>query len=328
MQAAIKSLTCVASRLDNADLNDAARSAWQAAGFDDTEWAASCENGQAMDEPSVPQAVIPMPSDHLTVDQQPWTQALALIGTPPSSTSGRDLTPVPLGPEHELATQPQDPAAYGQQLGYRTGRMSPRLDYGLWPERPVLSLTNPPIDILPYLGANTSLSSLIFWNGLSWGFRLIRAALDGDSKAAVTAHKVFGEIVPMKPDRRTLNVIHARLTFRKLGYLASDHPGYDPEGGVRIQTMMARICETNGTPLENFLRPDGIEDFLRGRLGEGYRVIELALQGLGSSEDLLRVRRLVDMIVRSSVCLGDGPRLGFERMIKILEFWLSNSRVS
>ncbi|KAL5610806.1 hypothetical protein FOBRF1_006923 [Fusarium oxysporum] len=309
MRVAIASLTHVASRLGNAELNDAVHNARQAAGFDDgTEWADGCDDGHAAD-----------PS---TVGKQ-RTQALTLAGAPSSPPSGHYRT-VPCGTENGRPAQHEYSAENGQQPGYLTGRMSPRLGYGLWLERPVFRVNNPPLDIVPYLEANTTLSSVIFWSGLLWGSNLLRAALDGNSEAVATAHKVFDEIVPMKSDRRVLDGIHARLMFRKQGYVTSDHPGYDPEGGMRMQDMMVRTCAANGTPLESFLRPDGVEDLLRSRLGEGYQVIELGLQGLGSSEDLSRVRRLIDMMIRSSVCLGDGPRLRFEATVQIIETWSNN----
>lgn len=329
MQVAITSLSRIALRLGIAELNAAVHTACQAAGLVDTERPDSCDNGQAMDQPSAPPHGRPVSLEDPSMVENRGTQALNLTGTTPSSPPRQYHTPVTARTENGMPPQHQDSEENGRQLGYRTGRFSPRLSsYGLWPERPVFRLTSPPVDIIPYLGDNVTLSKVIFWTGMFWGFKLLRAALDGKNEATVTAHKVFGEIVPMKPNRRILNVIHAKLMFGELGYIASDHPGYDPDGGMRIQAMMAHTCAAKGTPLETFLRPDGVEDLLRSRLGEDYRVIELGLQGLGSSKDLARVRRLIDTMIRSSVCLGDGPRLRFDRTVKILETWSNNTTIS
>ncbi|KAF6787092.1 hypothetical protein CSOJ01_15289 [Colletotrichum sojae] len=179
---------------------------------------------------------------------------------------------------------------------------------------------------MPFLKASpTTLSSVLFWTALVWGYKLLQATLEGDRQAAATAHKVFGETPPLKPDRSILDGIHARLKFRHLGYIESDHPGYDPDGGIRIRNMMAQTCAANGTPLETFLRPNEAELYIKNRLGNEYQVIELGFQGLGTSEELSRVRQLVDKMIRSSVCMGDGPRWRIDRLATILDSWVSSS---
>ncbi|KAH7127911.1 hypothetical protein B0J13DRAFT_564719 [Dactylonectria estremocensis] len=309
MQSAIVSLNRVASRLGNAELNEAMRNVRQAAGLDDLE----AGDGHDDDE---------------AIEELPITPSGRIV-PPVSSSYAPGHHPVTVLPRtyHEQQNQQQYTAASEHQYGYQTGRMSPRLGYGLWLEYPI-RLSNPPVDIVPYLDTTTTLSSVLFWSGLFWGFKVLQAALGGNRGAAATAHKVFGEIVPMKPDRHILNCIHARLTFRKQGFIASDHPDYDPDGGAKMHRMMARTCEAIGTPLEAFLRPDQVESFSRERLGDEYRVIEQALQGLGTPMDLSRVQRLIDKMVSGCVCMGDGPRVRFEVVVTVLETWMNESIVS
>ncbi|WQF78910.1 hypothetical protein CDEST_03924 [Colletotrichum destructivum] len=176
---------------------------------------------------------------------------------------------------------------------------------------------------MPFLESNKTLASVVFWTGLVWGFKLLQAAIGGNEQAVATAHKIFGEIAPMTPKRIVLNGIHARLKSRNMGYIESDHPGYDPEGGITIRNKMSHVCAARGTPLETYLRPDGAEDYIRQRLGQGYRVIELALEGVGTPEDLSSLRQLVDKMIRSSVCLGDGPRWQYNRLEKVVDSWLN-----
>ncbi|KAH6974722.1 hypothetical protein EDB80DRAFT_659092 [Ilyonectria destructans] len=309
MQSAIASLNRVTSRLGNAELNEAMRNVRQAAGLDDLEEGDGHDDDQAIEELPVAQSGRTLPP---SASSHP-------LGNHPVSALPRAY--------HEQQNQQQYITASEHPYGYQTGRMSPRLGYGLWLEYPI-RLRNPPIDIVPYLETTTTLSSVLFWSGLFWGFKILQAALGGNSGAAATAHKVFGEIVPMKPDRHILNGIHARLTFRKQGFIASDHPDYDPDGGTKMHRMMARTCEAIGTPLEAFLRPDQVESLWRERLGDEYRVIEQALQGLGTPEDLSRVQRLIDRMVTGCVCMGDGPRARFEVVVTVLETWMNESTVS
>ncbi|KAH7112321.1 hypothetical protein B0J13DRAFT_575862 [Dactylonectria estremocensis] len=331
MQSAIASLSRVAARIGSAELTDAVRNARQAAGLDDDEVPGRFEDdqaGTAADELPAPQpagAASPQKSD---MAGNAWPLALSPVEPPSSPQPGHFYTSVPYRPDEGLPSQHQDFAPNRGHLAYRSGRMSPRLSYGLWLEPQTVRLRSPPSDIVPYLGGNTTLSSVVFWSSLAWGFNILRAALSGNSGAAATAQMVFGEFAPMKPDREVLDGIHARLTFRKLGYIASDHPGHNPEGTMRMQSMIARTCEANRTPLDTFLQPAAVEDLLRSRLGDGYRVVELGLQGLGSSEDLSRVRRLVQVMISSSVCLGDGPRWKIDWTVNIFDSWLKDSTVS
>ncbi|KZL78379.1 hypothetical protein CI238_03489 [Colletotrichum incanum] len=325
MQDAITSLARVAARLGSTELKDAVRHAQNAAGMENSDDVDdSYDECVRYGEPSRSQ-----PKESSTAYLMNMSESGKFLDNGPTantlSFSGNYQIPLSYRIDDGSSTPYKQSVANGQQLGYQSGRMSPRLSYGLFLERPLFRLTNPPVDIMPFLESSTTLSSVVFWTGLVWGFKLLQAALEGNRQAAATAQKIFGEIVPMKPDRTVLNGIHARLKFRNLGYVESDHPGYDPEGGIRIRNMMAQTCASNGTPLETYLRPDGAEEYIRNRLGEGYRAIELGLKGQGSLEDLSRVRQLIEKMIRSSVCLGDGPRWRINRLGKVLDSWLEGS---
>lgn len=235
--------------------------------------------------------------------------------------------------EHRPSDKPfqqEDNVANTLALAHQRGRMSPRLNYGIFLERPIFRLVNPPVDIIPYLEERSTLSHVVFWTALVWGLKLLQAALssEGHSQAMATAHKIFGQISPMKPDRTVISGIHARLKYHKLGYVEPDHPGYDPDGGTKIQSLMARTCADNGTPLEMFLRPDAAEQLIRNKLGKGYGVIEQGLQGMGTMGEASRTRSLIDKMIRGSVCLGDGPRWRRDHLERILDSWIRTSEPS
>lgn len=327
MQEAIASLARAASSIESKELEDAVHNAREAAGMEDPEHVNDSDDDCEEFGESAAQSQHTMPS----IGNQQRTTGIVNM---PESTAAEKFPSFSLTTYQEnhltemvreIWTQSEEAGSKRQQSGYQSGRMSPGLTYGLFLERPLFRLTSPPVDIMPFLESSTKLSNVVFWTALVWGFRLLQATLNGDEQAAATAQKIFGEIGPMKPDRTIMNGIHARLKYRELGYVESDHPGYDPEGGIRIKTMMARTCEAKGTSLDAFLRPHEAEVYIKNRLGEGYRVVELGLQGLGTPEKLSRVRLLVDKMIRSSVCMGDGPRWRHDQLQKTVESWLGNS---
>lgn len=327
MQAAIESLARVAGRVGRPELDDAVRSAREAAGIITSNVEENKRHdGETGDNPPRSRSTVLLQTDESSTTSTSQFPSKSLAGRL-SSSSGHQLAFLQPRPGDGTSGQQQEHAATGQQLGHHRGRMSPRLTYGIFLERPLFKLVNPPIDIMPFLDQSTTLSSVVFWTSLVWGVKLLQAALDGNGQAVATADKIFGHIGPISPHRAIINGMHARLSYRQLGYIDPDHPGYDPEGGLRIQSLIAHSCAVDGTPLGTYLRPDAAEEFIRNRLGTGFRVVELAIQGLGTSEDLLRVHMLVNKMIRSSVCLGDGPRWRKDGLEKTLSSWVRSSAV-
>ncbi|KAM7193134.1 hypothetical protein V8F33_008006 [Rhypophila sp. PSN 637] len=133
------------------------------------------------------------------------------------------------------------------------GRISPRLTYGIWfePDR-FIRVINPPSDILPYLGPNiNTLAGAIYWAGLGYGFTVLKEVLRMRAQSASVAssllqnsgsasdllpivNRLFGHTIKAAgPDadaeQMLHDIIHARFTWRKQGYIPGDHPGADPE---------------------------------------------------------------------------------------------------
>ncbi|EEY23830.1 predicted protein [Verticillium alfalfae VaMs.102] len=130
----------------------------------------------------------------------------------------------------------------------------------------------------------------------------------------------------MGRQRRADPARHARAAvFRRRGYVEADHPGYDPDKGARVQALMLSHSTAKGLRLDKFLRPAAVELAFRRRLGPEYAVIEQGLKGLGSAEEVMRVRALVQLMVKTSRCLGDGPRWDIDRVATILETWAAGN---
>ncbi|KAM0329502.1 hypothetical protein ACHAQA_004811 [Verticillium albo-atrum] len=300
MQAAIAHIAQVALRLGDAELDSAVREASRAAGGSNPDGGA-----EAVEYP----------------------EFQALSGSP-------SRPPLPSQPRHSQEPMPQtygyiSPYSAGsvddhQPPSYQTGRLSPRLGFGLWLERPVLRVRDPPADIVPYLDMDrASLPSVIFWSGMAWAGRVLQEALDGNPEAAATTQAILGDIVMVESDEVLLQSIQARLSFHRRGYVDADHPGYDPDIGRRVHSLTARLSAAKGLPLETFLRPEDVEGLSRLRLGEDYGMVERALRGSGSPRDMSRVRLLIEAMIRSSACVGGGPRWRTDRIGAILESWVA-----
>ncbi|KAM0271960.1 hypothetical protein ACHAQH_008867 [Verticillium albo-atrum] len=339
MQTAIASLSRVASKLGNAELDEAMRVASRAAGLDDQASASeshdtSSDKGKApADVPNEPQTdsttCAPSPSPvadpSFAVPAGPQI-TLSLIDTQaPSPSVPPVLTHSPMALSYASPAYFHDEMPPGGPLpAYETGRMSPRLGYGLWMERATPRLRDPPMDIAPYLDIDTtSLSSVVYWTGMLWASRLLEVALGGNVEAMAFCNDIFSEIRSMGTLEMISHNIRAKLSFRRWGYVEADHPGYEMDGGARVHNIMMRESAAKGRQLETLLRPAAVEQLFRRRLGADYAVIELGLKCMGPPEDVSRVRALVEVMTKTGRCIGDGPRWSSDRMAAILESWVA-----
>lgn len=308
MQAAIASIARAATQLDSAELNTAVRDACRVAGLETSKESDSPYQGRATLSENNERPVQKL-SEIAGATVIPWAQEL-------DATIAQSQSPT-------LQSRAPNISRLGvEKSHYPSGRVSPTLGYGAWfgPQTSI-SIVYPPMDIVPYLQDGSSLASTIFWTILSWGFQVMGAALGGNVDAVAMTQKVFGAIIPISPGRDILNGIHARLTYRKTGTIDRDHPGNKPKQAPGMLAAQAKSCEDNGTPLETFLTPIDLENLLRSKLGPAYDVIDRSLRGFGSSEEIAHLRRLVQMMTMSSICLGGAPRWSAEEAENALEYW-------
>ncbi|CRK20155.1 hypothetical protein BN1708_012754 [Verticillium longisporum] len=344
MQAAIVKVSQVASKLGSAELDRAVRDAVSIAGLE-RHASVSLDVGEALSPPPPPPPPPPpgtssepqfasthAPSSSSQQSESAFPPEVAhsqsqstplLSVSQPAASLTTSHTPVP--PSHQSPPSfPLDKPANGPLPAYASGRMSPGFGYGLWLEPAAPLQRDPPIDIAPYLAIDkTSFASVVYWTGMMWGTRLLEAAMRGDNaEAEETCRFSFGALRDMGgSDEQILHAMRARLSFRRRGYVEADHPGYDPDKGARVQALMVSHSTAKGLRLDRFLRPAAVELAFRRRLGAEYAVIEQGLKGLGSAEEVMRVRALVQLMVKTSRCLGDGPRWGIDRIATILETW-------
>ncbi|KAL9944533.1 hypothetical protein D7B24_000227 [Verticillium nonalfalfae] len=341
MQAAIAKVSQVASKLGSAELDRAVRDAVSIAGLE-RQAPVSLDAGKApsppppgpSSEPQFPSTHAPSSSSQQSESAFPPEVAPSqsqctphLTVSQPAASLLASRTPVP--PSHlSPPSVPLDTPADGPLPAYASGRMSPGFGYGLWLAPAASRQRDPPIDIAPYLAIDkTSFASVVYWTGMMWGTRLLEAAMRGDSaEAEETCRFSFGALRDMGgSDEQILHGMRARLSFRRRGYVEADHPGYDPDKGARVQALMLSHSTAKGLRLDKFLRPAAVELAFRRRLGPEYAVIEQGLKGLGSAEEVMRVRALVQLMVKTSRCLGDGPRWDIDRVATILETWAAGN---
>lgn len=302
LQTAIASIARAAAQQDTVGMTEAVRDACQVAGL------------EIPQDPGLP--LVDPPS-------------FSAPNEPPVQESSDVAGATPVSWEQKPGTQSQSPfmlRTIGETSHHQPGRISPTLGYGLWfgPEASI-SIEYPPMDIVPYLQDGSSLAATVFWTSLSWGFQILGAALAGSTEALATARSIFSAIISTSPGRDVLNGIHARLIYRKTGTIDRGHPGNRPEQAPGMLAAMTRLCEDNGTPLETFLTPIGMEDLLRNRLGPAYDVIDRTVRGYGSPEEISHLRGLVQMMTISSICLGDGPRWSPDKAEDVITYWTENA---
>lgn len=309
MQAAIASIARAATQLDSSEMTAAVRDACRVAGLETSKDSdLACQGSATCSENS--EHPVQKSSEIAGATAIPWAQE-------PDATIAQSQSP-PI-----LRRAPNTSGLGIEGSHYQSGRVSPTLGYGAWfgPQTSI-SIEYPPMDIVPYLQDGSSLATTIFWTSLSWGFQILGAALGGNIDAMAMTQKIFGTIMPISPGRDVLNGIHARLTYHKTGTIDRDHPGNKPEQAPGMLAAMARSCEDNGTPLETFLTPIDLENLLRSKLGPAYDVIDRSVRGFGSSEEIAHLRGLVQTMITSSICLGDGPRWSAEKAENALEYWI------
>ncbi|KAI1102876.1 hypothetical protein F4804DRAFT_249644 [Jackrogersella minutella] len=188
------------------------------------------------------------------------------------------------------------------------------------PDR-AIHLTNPPPDIVPYMGAGAyTLAGQMYWSAMAFGFQAIKAIISTSEPPPAAVHiveDVFMHTLKHMAIPKLVQLMHARLAFRRHGYfqLSSDEHWdeirsfVDPAGPSKIHDVLADELLKAGVRKDDYLTPLDVERQLRDRFRDGYPVFEAALHGRALVvEHVACMRRLMRLLSRQSVCFGDGPR--------------------
>jgi hypothetical protein len=339
MQDAINRVSQAAAEINDPRLAAAIRGARDAAGFDDED---SVDSGTDEEgeldrnsaESSQPPAHKTEPVDTHPLITPPNNVATAIArNLPTKAPVVSSFSPKRPDIDWVFSHQPVS-APYTGLRGHssRSGRMSPRFDYGLWlgPERTIAD-TSPPYEIAPYID-KTNLSATLYWASMAWGYHILKAVVEADDdtypRAYRIAERAFGHSLSLDLGKDILDRINARLTFRKQGYLDKSHPGRNPEASMKLFYLSVQDLMQKGISAYEFLEATAVEEYVRGRLGQNYCPIESAIQGTGSYLENQRLRDLVIGLAGRSFCLGDGPRWKVDEVVRVVNEWTNKHSIS
>ncbi|KAK3328221.1 hypothetical protein B0T19DRAFT_461632 [Cercophora scortea] len=205
---------------------------------------------------------------------------------------------------------PRSPSSSTSSALGSPGRMSPRLNYGLWfePDR-VIRLAHPPRDVVPYIGEGMhTLAGTLYWAGMGCALSVLRRVMmirgghrgspQSQSQTPPSHHPptttetsqqdttsepttalaharvqhIFHSTLRQVSQQTVYDMIHARFLWRKLGYLSGDHPGRDPDLPTRIFAGILREYNraSADSELRFWLTAVDVEALVRLRLGAAW----------------------------------------------------------
>ncbi|RYP66192.1 hypothetical protein DL771_007925 [Monosporascus sp. 5C6A] len=223
----------------------------------------------------------------------------------------------------------------GIEFGSEDGWSPKPIPFMTWAPERVLPLADPPPDIIPYLGTSAyTLAGRIYWAALAFAFESLRPPTNSRppaEDAVATILDMFYTTVRREKLPLIQNLLHARLQFRRRGYLEAGpaHPARrDPVAHALYADQIVAELERVGARKRDFLAPFDVAARLRALLGEAeYPALEAALCGSSRSrEHVPLVRQLVRVITRNAMCFGDSPRWKPEVISHVATSWLAGTR--
>lgn len=230
----------------------------------------------------------------------------------------------------------------------QTGRMSPRWGYGVWldPDR-FLKIFQPPIDIVPYLGAGKhTVAGHIVWACLDYAYACL---LDAMRKHIATSSGIppgqgsgsdhYPHSLPPNSAARALfdhslrhskplhdvayiaALLEARMEFRRMGYMRADNPGANAESREMLQRRVFEDFEKRGVRMDQWWSALDVQKYI----GQKMEVCEFAaFQAALRCEQEAQIqllRPLARTLAQSGVCFGDGPRWRADHVVMVVNAW-------
>ncbi|TGJ79955.1 hypothetical protein E0Z10_g8795 [Xylaria hypoxylon] len=217
-----------------------------------------------------------------------------------------------------------------------SGQFSPRLDYGMWVDaRRVVTIFEPPIGIIPFLGAGRyTFSGQLYWVCIEYLISLCRVVTTPHSPALWFTCQQGGRLSPGEAETRLWTVLQhsppvisvqmaqalaeAHREFRDHGYMNGDS-----QSGPLLRRQVEVAC-VDRRDLSVWMTITELEKHVRRQLGaEAFSRLESAIAASCTAspskavdEDVRAVDEDVRTVVRllmknlaeSYTCFGDGPR--------------------
>ncbi|KAK3374198.1 hypothetical protein B0T24DRAFT_289613 [Lasiosphaeria ovina] len=141
--------------------------------------------------------------------------------------------------------------------------------------------------------------------------------------------KLFGMTLHLASERTLYDLIHARVVWRVRGSLTGDHPGRDPEAGIRLfADTVADPCHMAALgDLRFWMDPAELDAYVRARLSAtpaGWAPWAAVLRGGGSADPARTylLGRLVRLFSTNSTCVA-GPRWRVDTVQRFVDAWLA-----
>ncbi|KAM0323873.1 hypothetical protein ACHAQA_008454 [Verticillium albo-atrum] len=290
-------------------------------------------------------AGLSVPEDNPEVSQQSET----LSDVP--QVQGQLQRPIPgpspqdpfQAPQESLSfSHPPQPGHYAA-LSAKVGRLSPRLDYGLWSDTDrLVRLFDPPEDIVPYIGDGAkTLAGALFWTCMTrtialWKDHSKARAADAasgttttatTSPAAVMLRRIFSPSTLLQDPAFLMSLALSRLDYKQKGYtfgrLQEQFQCNSTPDVAEIQRQAEDHHTAQGHPPSMWKTPDDVAAMIKSHLTEDETArMDAVLQGRGTNADATLLSVMIIALANHFVCFGDGPRWNVIYVHMALGGWL------
>ncbi|KAI0444171.1 hypothetical protein F4803DRAFT_549377 [Xylaria telfairii] len=228
-----------------------------------------------------------------------------------------------------------------------SGRLSPRLDYGIWVDsRRATKVFNPPNEIVPFLGEGRwTFAGQLYWACADYMISLCRLVTSphtptpwfGDlshSPNPREAEDRVWDLLQHSPPLRNLRLAQAlaeaQRAYRDMGWIPGDSPAVKcGEGQEDIGTLLRKEVEADyasrGHDLSAWMTIPQLEGHMRRQLGAAaFQRLERAAVAVATANSATlktvdsEVRTITRLLIRnlaeSYTCFGDGPRWKADRI--------------
>ncbi|KAK1981142.1 hypothetical protein LZ30DRAFT_96938 [Colletotrichum cereale] len=212
--------------------------------------------------------------------------------------------------------------------GPRGGKLSPRLDYGLWLETDrLVRVMDPPTDILPYIGeGKRTMAGFMFWSTVDYTINLWNARTA--QPATEQLDRIFSHSRHTAEREYIVSMAQARLDYKRKGYMFRTlSEQFDRNVMADLYERARRDFETQGLPPRYWKTPEEVAGNLLGQLTPEEKArFQAVLEGRGAPADEERMRGISTWLVQNFACFGDGPRWSNIGVSVALGSWVAELR--